>query len=166
MANELIIEIQIDEKKLEKDLQKALIDPFKRAFTRSTEHLFSVAAEEAPGTLLRTGMHFETDFKPGLNAVGFIGFPEGSEVEKIAAYTDMGTGQRGSNSFQSYFGESKPLFTIPILPLKSKALHWFTPEGEEVFARSSKGQKSNPWFRKSIKDHLVDIQKIWASEFK
>lgn len=165
MAADLVIEIELDVKKLQTDLVKYLFKPFKNSFTKSTEFLFSEIAANAPGTL-RPALQFESEIKEDLSAVGFIGYPKGSKLDKIANYTDMGTGQRGSESFRSFFGETKPIFTIPIKPLRAKVLHWKSSDNSNIFAKTTKGQKGQAWFRKSIFDNLTNIKTIWEKEFR
>lgn len=57
-----------------------------------------------------------------------------------ALFVEYGTGQRGSEGFESYFKEEKPVFTVPIKPKNAKVLHWESG-GKQVFAKSTKGMK-------------------------
>lgn len=66
-----------------------------------------------------------------------------------ALFVEYGTGQRGSEGFESYFKEEKPSFTIPIKPKNKKALHW-VDKGKQVFAKSSKGMKPVAPLRRAV----------------
>ena len=83
----------------EKNMTKVFTLAYRRAFTKSVEYLFSKVFEYAPvgktksGVVnLRNALKWDFDWKKN---EGFIGVPKGSEMEKIAFYTEMGTGERG-----------------------------------------------------------------------
>lgn len=153
----------------EKHMARVFSVAYRRAFTKTTEHLFSKVFEYAPVGKTKSGLvnlrnALEWDFDWRANSA-FIGIPKGSEMEDVAFYTEMGTGQRGSEGWQVFFDEKKPNFTIPILPIKAKALHFVNEKGEDVFMKQSKGQRPQSWMRRAFYDHKKDVTKIWTKEF-
>jgi len=142
---------------------------YKKAYVKSVEYMFAKCFEYAPvrktrkgAVNLRKAIMYDFDWS---NNEAFIGLPRGSEMEKIAFYTEMGTGERGSSGWTQFFEEIKPVFTIPIVPLKAKAMHFVTESGEHVFLKKSKGQKPQSFMRRAFKDSEIPVQKIWDMEF-
>ena len=165
MTNDMNIELELNLKEIEKDILEYFGKKIKNAFTKSVEYMFGVMYKNAPGVLIRVGLRYEAEVdSKGVTAFGFIGFPVKSEVETIAKWTEFGTGERGFKSFVRYFDEEKPKYTIPIRPLRAKALHWVS-KGEDVFAKTTKGQRGQAWMRLSVKNSLPDIDRIWEKEF-
>ena len=153
----------------EKNMTKVFTLAYRRAFTKSVEYLFSKVFEYAPvgktksGVVnLRIALKWDFDWKKN---EGFIGVPKGSEMEKIAFYTEIGTGERGLRGWQVWFDEKKPQFTVPIVPLKAKAMHFVNERGEDVFLKKSKGQRPQAWMRRAFYDHRNDVTTIWKKEF-
>jgi len=151
------------------NIRRAFMLAYKRAFTKSTEYLFSKVFEYAPigktsrGSVnLRNALKWDFDWKTN---EAFIGVPKGSEMEDIAFYTEMGTGERGQKGWRVWFDEKKPQFTVPIVPIKAKALHFVTESGKDIFMKTSKGQAPQSWMRRAFYDHQKDVEKIWKKEF-
>lgn len=67
--------------------------------------------------------------------VGSVGIAKGG-ITDYAPFVHFGTG---------LFGPRHRL----IVPKKAKVLHW-VQNGQDVFARSSKGQRPNPYFQKAL----------------
>jgi len=162
------IEFEIDMKKdqIYKEIQKICAKPFHDASVQSVEFLFAKVFERVPGVNLRKQLHWDMDFKDDFLASGYVGFPDGSESDKIAIWTEFGTGKRGAMSFKQFFDESMPVFTIPIVPLRKKALHWMSDSGEDIFAKQTKGQSGQAWFRGGVSDNLTGVERIWETHFK
>jgi hypothetical protein len=157
------------EGKMEKSMANVFLKSYRIAFKKSVEYLFSKVFENAPvrktksgGVNLRNALHW--DFSRDNNSA-FIGIPRGSEMEKVAFYTEMGTGERGNKGWTQWFNEKKPLFTVPIVPVKAKALHFVNEKGEDVFMKQSKGQAPQSWMRKTFYDEQRNVEKIWKYEF-
>ena len=153
----------------EKDMTRVLLTAYRRAYTQSVEYLFSKVFEYAPigktksGTVnLRNALKWDFDWEKN---EAYIGVPLGSEMEKIAFYTEMGTGERGAAGWSVWFDEKKPQFTIPIVPIKAKAMHFVNTRGQDVFMKKSKGQAPQAWMRRAFYDHRNDIDRIWKKEF-
>ncbi len=164
MAEGIEFILEIDKNQVGKEVEKKIAPIFKRATQKSIEYLFGKVFVKVPGIKLRTALQFDLKIKPGLEAEGFIGFPEGSSLEKIGFWTEFGTGERGERSWKQFFDEPKPIFTIPIIAVNSTVLHWEVG-GKDIFAKTTKGQKGQKWFRQTVKDELPNIEKIWRSEF-
>ena len=152
------------------NLAESVQESFNRAFKKSTEYVFAKCFENAPvaksakGIVnLRNALRWEYDAK---TMEAMIGIPKGSEAEKVAFWTEFGTSQRGNVQWKVYFNEKKPHFTIPIVPLKSKALHFIDESGKDVFIKNSMGQSPQAWMRRSFKDSKNNVAKIWKNEFK
>ena len=153
----------------EKNMSKVFQLAYRRAFTKSTEYIFAKTFEYAPVGKAKTGLvnlrnALQWDFDWRRNE-GFIGLPKGSELEDIAFYTEMGTGERGEKGWKQWFDEKKPQFTIPIVPIKAKTLHFVNEQGQDVFMKQSKGQKPQAWMRRAFWDSQKDVTKIWKKEF-
>ena len=156
--------------KVDFNLAQSVQGAFSRAFQKSTEFLFAKCFENAPvaksakGIVnLRNALRWEYDAK---NMEAIIGVPKGSEAEKVAFWTEFGTGQRGNVQWKVFFNEQKPHFTIPIVPLKSKALHFVDEMGKDVYIKNSMGQNAQAWMRRAFKDNKNNVGKIWKNEFK
>jgi hypothetical protein len=152
------------------NLAQAFQKSFNSAFIKSTEFLFAKCFENAPiaktrkGPInLRNALTWDYDAK---NMTAIIGIPKGSEAEKVAFYTEFGTGQRGNVTWKVYFNEKKPHYTIPIVPLKAKAMHFINESGKDIFLHNSMGQKSQAWMRRAFKDNRKAVGQIWKNEFK
>jgi hypothetical protein len=151
---------------LAKSFQKA----FNNAFIKSTEFMFSKCFENAPIAKTRKGPvnlrnALTWDYDPKLMEA-IIGIPKGSEAEKVAFYTEFGVGQRGNVTWKVYFNEKKPKFTIPIIPIHAKAMHFVNESGKDVFLRNSMGQNGQAWMRRAFKDNKQKVGQIWKNEFK
>ena len=152
-----------------KSMTEVFMRAYRTAFTKSTEYLFSKVFEYAPVGKTKSGLvnlrnALQWDFDWEKNEA-YIGVPKGSEMEMIAFYTEMGTGERGQKGWTQFFDEKKPIFTVPILPIKAKALHFVNANGQDVFMKTSKGQKPQSWMRKSFYDNQRNVTKIWKKEF-
>ena len=152
-----------------KSMKKVFLIAYKKAFTKSVEYLFSKTFENAPISKTKSGLvnlrnALKWDFDWETNEA-FIGVPMGSELEKIAFYTEMGTGERGQKNWTQWFDEKRPQFTVPILPINAKALHFVNEKGEDIFMKQSKGQKPQSWMRKTFFDEQRNIRQIWKKEF-
>ena len=158
--------IDISDEKVTKAMIKVLEKPIERAFIKTVEYLFAKIYEASPSINSRAMIRFDHKKVGTLSWEGFIGWPEGSEVQLIANYTEFGTGERGSRTFKQFYGETKPVFTIPIVPLKKKTMHWKSKMGIDIFAKSTKGQPAQAWIRKAIKEAEPYIEKIWLYELK
>lgn len=89
------------------------------------------------------------------------------------------TGERGYKEWRQWFEEKKPNYTIPIVPLKAKAMHFTvieliktdTKKGykysptKHVFLKQSKGQSPQAWMRRAFYDSKPYMNKIWKKEF-
>ena len=153
------------------DIKVAFKKGFEKAFTKSIEYIYARVFENCPvgksmkgGTSLRTGLLYDVNIISDTEIIGYVGYRAGSENDRIAMFTEFGTGERGSLSFQKYFEEKKPNYTIPIIPLNAKALHWEDETGHH-FAKSSKGQIGQAWMRRSIQDSKNAVESIWKQEF-
>lgn len=150
-------------------MEKVFTTAYKNAFTKSVEYMFSLVFEYAPigkssrgAVNLRNALAWDFDWT---NMEAFIGVPKGSEVEKIAFYTEFGTGERGLKGWQQFFEESKPKFTVPIVPLKAKAMHYVDDRGNDIYMKKSKGQPPQSWARKAFTDAKPKVKIIWETEF-
>jgi hypothetical protein len=76
------------------------------------------------------------------------------------------TGQRGNIEWKVYYKEKKPQFTIPIVPLRAKAMHYINESGKNVFLKNSMGQSPQAWMRRAFKDNQKYVGQIWKNEFK
>lgn len=155
--------------KADNHMELVFLKAYKTAFVRSVEFLFTKVFENAPvsktksGTVnLRNALKWDFDFE---NNTAHIGVPKGSEMEMVAFYTEMGTGERGQKGWTQFFDEKKPQFTIPIVPINAKALHFVNERGEDVFMKESKGQPPQSWMRRAFYDNQYNIEKIWKREF-
>lgn len=152
------------------NIQEVILEAYTRAFTKTIELVYSRAVEFAPvgkgktgPVLLRNAIRYEVDPKKG---IGFVGFPDGSESDRIALWVELGTGERGSSKFTPIIeGTIKPQFTIPIVPLHADALHWVTPEGKHIFAKQTRGQSPQPFLRRAYVESKREIEAIWKNEF-
>ncbi len=104
----------------DRNMQLVFMTAYKRAFTKSVEYVFAKCFEYAPvgktrkgAVNLRNAITYDFDWAKN---EAFIGLPKGSEMEKVAFYTEMGTGERGAKGWTQFFEEKKPIFTIPISP--------------------------------------------------
>ena len=153
----------------EKHMSKVFWLAYKNAFTKSTEFLFGKCFDNAPvgrtrkgGVNLRNALQFDYDWD---RMEAFIGLPANSELEKEAFYTEYGTGERGQAGWTQFFDESMPNFTIPIVPLKAKAMHFVDENGKDVFLKKSRGQNPQAWMRRAFSDNKENVEKIWKIEF-
>jgi hypothetical protein len=151
------------------EMDKVFVQAYKNSFIKSTEYVFGKCFEYAPiaksskgAVNLRNALAWDFDY---VNFEGFIGIPLGSEVEKIAFYTEFGTGFRGEIGWKVYYDEKMPNFEIPILPKKTKAMHFVTDEGKDVFFKEGLGQSPQAWMRRAFKDSEKAVNQIWKKEF-
>jgi len=151
------------------DMKRVFLTAYKNAFTKSVEMLYAETFKNAPvgktksGTVnLRNALFWDFDLSRG---EGFVGIPKGSEMEKVAFYTEMGTGERGAHGWRVWFEEKRPEFTIPIVPINKKAMHFKNTRGQDVFMKSSKGQLPQSWMRRAFYDNKNKVTKIWKKEF-
>lgn len=156
--------------KADLNINKAFHEAFNRAYTKSVEYIFSKCFEYAPvgksskgAVNLRNALKWDFDKDTG---EANIGIPAGSEMEKIAMYVELGTGLRGSQEWKQWFDEKRPNFTIPIVPVRAKAMHFVDESGKDVFLKKSKGQSPQSFVRRAFYDSKPYVEKIWASEFK
>lgn len=152
-----------------KKTQDVFYGSYKRAMTKTVEFIYGKCFELAPvgktrkgAVNLRNALIWEVDLPEG---AGYIGLPKGSQLEKIGFYTEMGVGERGLTGWQQFYNEKKPNFTVPIVPLKAKAMHFINEKGDDVFLKTSKGQKPQSWMRRGFKKSEPLIDKIWKKEF-
>jgi len=75
------------------------------------------------------------------------------------------TGERGANGWTQFYHEKRPNFTVPIVPINAKAMHFLNEKGEDVFLKKSKGQKPQSYMRRAFKDSELPVKKIWEQEF-
>lgn len=155
--------------KYEPSSQRVFLEAYKRAFTKSVEYIFGKCYENAPvgktakgAVNLRNALLWEIYLEDG---EAYIGLPKGSELEKIAFYTELGTGIRGSQGWERYYQEKRPNFTIPIVPIKAKAMHFVNAKGQDIFMKSSKGQPPQAYMRRAFRDSELLVKKIWENEF-
>jgi len=153
----------------EKNMERVFMQAFKNAFTKSVEFIFAKCYVYAPvgktkkGPVnLRNALRWDFDWSKW---EAQIGIPSGSEMEKIAFYVEMGTGERGDKGWKQWFDESKPTFTIPIVPTKAKAMHFVNESGQDVFIKKSKGQSPQSFMRRAFWDSKEPVDKIWKGEF-
>ena len=154
---------------MEKNMSDVFMRAYRTAFTKSTEYLFTKVFEAAPVGKTKSGMvnlrnalKWDFDWE---KMEAFIGVPKGGEMEDIAFYTEMGTGERGQKGWTQWFDEKKPQFTVPIVPIKAKALHFVNAAGQDVFMKQSKGQPPQSWMRKTFYDEQRIVERIWIKEF-
>ena len=105
-------------------------------------------------------LDYEIDYK---NKIGTVGVP--NSMTFIAMINEYGTGTMGSNLFRQFGTETKPQFTIPIIPKNSKVLAWVSSgvrpkdkegwkaaqrEGRARYAKSIKGMNPHPFCRPAL----------------
>ena len=151
------------------NIRNTFFTAYRNAFTKSVEYLFAKVFENAPVGKTKTGAvnlrnALKWDFDWEKNEA-FIGVPVGSEMEMIAFYTEMGTGERGKKGWKVWFDEKMPEFTIPIVPIKAKAMHFVGNTGQDIFMKKSKGQRPQSWMRKTFYDERKNVETIWKKEF-
>jgi hypothetical protein len=153
----------------EESTERVFTEAYRRALTKSIEYIFSKCFEYAPvgktakgAVNLRNALMYEVYADRG---EGYIGLPKDSELENIGFWTEIGTGERGSQGWQMFYQEKKPHFTIPIRPLRAKAMHFVNEKGEDIFMKTSKGQRPQAYMRRGFKDSELIVKKIWENEF-
>jgi len=138
----------------------------RRALTKSAEYVYAKAFEKCPGyRAIRPHLFYTVDVKDINNMKAIIGVR--GEAAIIAKYVEFGTGLRGSLTNRKYFKDEKSIhYTIPIVPTQKLVLHWVTSTGQDVFAKSTKGQNSNSFLRSSLHESIPIIKKFFADEIQ
>ena len=152
------------------EIPKGYENAYRTSFIKTIELIYSKIYEYAPtgrrtrGALsIRQILSYDFDFN---NKTAWVGIPDDSPLADISDYLEYGTGERGSLNFKSFIGEGKPEYTIPIVPIKAKALHFIDDEGNDVFFTKGKWQTPQPFVRRALAECIPIIPEIWRKEFQ
>lgn len=125
------------------DVRVKITKKFEYAHKKSIEygikHITKTIKNHIPTNSGNTkeSLNYSIDYEKG---EARIGWKQNSKEELVGSVLQYGSGQRGKTQYQtSRFGETKPDYTVPIVPTRAKAMTFMGNDGQRKFMKEFKG---------------------------
>lgn len=163
----------IDTNTFEIDVKFKLSLEFEKKFlialTKATQFVYQKLIDAIPSEIGSFGKDFITyriDYDEWSSEIIILDYDDSGEgFQNVLYWKDMGTGLKGSQSWEQILGFEKPEYTIPIIPVRKKVMTWINEKGERVYATKTLGQAGNAWIRKTYEECLPMVESIFEAEF-
>lgn len=109
---------------------------YKKSIEASVKHITRTIKNEMPSASgkTKTALDYDIDYDKG---EARIGWKSGTRDELVGSVLQYGSGQRGRNEYQtSRFGEQKPNYTVPIVPIRAKVMSFIGRDGKRKYMKS------------------------------
>ena len=135
----------------------------KKAVKKGVTHIYNNVKRNIGGSgKIANALQLDYQYEKGY---AWIGFPSGSHEELVGSVLQYGSGAMGETYYKpTNFGEKKPQYTNPILPIKGKAMMYVNKNGQKVFMKSFKGHKPKYIMTEAVKNSLRFMPIIISNE--
>ena len=137
---------------------------FKEAIKSSVDHITTSIKKEIHNDSGRTASNLEYDinYRKGNAEIKWK-----SEKDKLTSNVlQFGSGERGRDTYRtSKFGESKPDYTVPIVPTHSPAMKFIGRSGNWVSMKEFKGHFPKFIVTKGTENAMPEIPMIFYNNF-
>ena len=153
------------------EVTKEFEQKYEIAMNKVATHIKENIQNKMPGVRTKSALKTEIDINKG---VGRIGWQKGSHEEMVGSVLETGSGERGRDggtyksgvsgkAYRSPFGDTKPKYTVPIVPTKKKYMS-FKGKNGPVFMKEFKGHIPKYYFSSGVTESMKFLPLIFENE--